>query len=308
MARYEEKESPFPAEENDVGVENVYTIGQIAKLCDVSTKQLRYYDSTGALIPHVRDNQTGYRYYSSEQIEEVLLIKALRGIGISLEMAGRLVQQRDVTLFKQEIENALRNTRAELDAIRARYDATLDLMMRFLYAIDYVDGTSKAARTGDVQLLTVPGRTLAYTRYVSYWNANTLFNARRAELYMLITRYQLTAIGANLAIFHSGYMKQFSSRPEDGNGDLEVCVAVRNPPYNCPCCRRLPPFKAVSAIFVGHYRDMAPCYKRMESWAAEKGLELSGAALEEYAIGSAMPVRADTYVTHLYLPLKGYEL
>ena len=47
-----------------------YTIGQMAKLCNVSTKQLRFYDERGLVTPAYRDEINGYRYYERRQIEE----------------------------------------------------------------------------------------------------------------------------------------------------------------------------------------------------------------------------------------------
>jgi len=43
-----------------------YTVGEMANLCNVTAKQLRYYDQQGLLKPAYRDRQNGYRYYVSE--------------------------------------------------------------------------------------------------------------------------------------------------------------------------------------------------------------------------------------------------
>ena len=57
--------------------EKRYTIGQMAKLCNVTTKQLRHYDENNILSPCYKDEETTYRYYSESQLEEILLIKEL---------------------------------------------------------------------------------------------------------------------------------------------------------------------------------------------------------------------------------------
>ena len=48
--------------------EKRYTIGQMAKLCNVTTKQLRHYDENNILSPCYKDEETNYRYYSESQL------------------------------------------------------------------------------------------------------------------------------------------------------------------------------------------------------------------------------------------------
>lgn len=52
-------------------------IGSFAKLSNVSIKTLRFYDTNGLLVPSYTDEQTGYRYYSEEQLLTVKRIKVL---------------------------------------------------------------------------------------------------------------------------------------------------------------------------------------------------------------------------------------
>ena len=298
-------------------MEKSYSIGQMADLCRVSAKQLRYYDNNGILSPALRDGKTGYRFYREDQIEEVLLIQELRGIGISLSSIGNLLNDRDLSSLKRELEEALPAVRAELDQARYRYDRLMEVLLRVLKAMDHINVSSGAPagtpRQQEVRLLDVPPRTVAFTRRVSSWSAEStrtvsIFVSRRAELYEIVKQYGLHMTGANMAIFHSGYRKQFSGRPEDGEGDLEVCVTVDNLSGHCPCCRTIPAFRAVSAIHVGPYRNMEPCYLRMELWAKENGIRLSGLSLEEYLVNASMTQDSQNYVTRLYLPIEGCGL
>lgn len=59
-----------------------YTVGEMANLCNVTAKQLRYYDQQGLLKPAYRDRQNGYRYYEDSQIEEVLLLSSLKELDL----------------------------------------------------------------------------------------------------------------------------------------------------------------------------------------------------------------------------------
>ena len=64
---------------------NLLAIGQIAKLCGISTKTLRHYDKIGIFKPEYLDPETGYRYYKKEQLFWLVMIKRLKYRSFSLE-------------------------------------------------------------------------------------------------------------------------------------------------------------------------------------------------------------------------------
>ncbi|WP_134576092.1 MerR family transcriptional regulator, partial [Pseudomonas aeruginosa] len=54
------------------------TIGQLARIFEISTKTLRHYDAIGLFVPARTGSDNGYRYYQPEQIEQLSSILALR--------------------------------------------------------------------------------------------------------------------------------------------------------------------------------------------------------------------------------------
>ncbi|MCI8639947.1 MAG: MerR family transcriptional regulator [Coprococcus sp.] len=65
----------------------MFTIGEFSKICQVSVKTLHHYDRIGLLKPEKVDTYTGYRYYSQNQMDTMLLIQRLKRYGFSLEEA-----------------------------------------------------------------------------------------------------------------------------------------------------------------------------------------------------------------------------
>ena len=208
--------------------EKRFTIGQMAELCNVSAKQLRHYDANGILAPARRDPQSGYRFYTENQIEEILLIQEMHAIGLSLKDIGSLLNRRDLSSLRLELEQGLAAARDELGRARRKYDRTVEVLLRVMHAMEH--RAAPLAQEREIRLADVPARTVAFTRYVSSWNAKKLFIQRRAELYKIAARHGLHMTGANMAIFHSGYLKQFSDDPADGEGDLEICPVRRRLP------------------------------------------------------------------------------
>lgn len=60
-------------------------IGAFAKICNVSTQTLRYYDAEGILKADAIDPSSGYRFYSTEAVEKYKQILLYKELGFSLE-------------------------------------------------------------------------------------------------------------------------------------------------------------------------------------------------------------------------------
>lgn len=62
---------------------HLYTIGEISKIKNITTKALRFYDDIGLLKPHWVDPENQYRYYHPDQLMHIDIIKAARNLEIS---------------------------------------------------------------------------------------------------------------------------------------------------------------------------------------------------------------------------------
>ncbi len=65
--------------------EHYYTIGEVAKLSNLSIQTLRYYDQIDLFKPAYTDTYTNYRYYKDTQLFYLDIIKSLKYIGVTLE-------------------------------------------------------------------------------------------------------------------------------------------------------------------------------------------------------------------------------
>ena len=272
-----------------------YTVGEMANLCNVTAKQLRYYDQQGLLKPAYRDRQNGYRYYEDSQIEEVLLLSSLKELDLPNQRIGALLKKRDLRTLSRELDEHLYEVRQVRDATVAKYDALIDNILRIMGGLSFLESRQAAAEPS-VSVVEFPAAWVAYTRYQCYWKASRLFISRRAELLKLMDQAGLEPVDVNMAIFHSDYKKQFSEDPSDDEGDLEVCYRIKTPTPQLPNCRRLPAFRAVSS-------EMLPAYLSLEAYAQRHGLLLRGISMEEYLIGATMTANPQNYVTRIYLPI-----
>ncbi len=69
------------------------TIGQMARLFDISTKTLRHYESIGVFRPVCYGEGNGYRYYDQKQVSQLQRILWLRNLGVSLDSIRSLREE-----------------------------------------------------------------------------------------------------------------------------------------------------------------------------------------------------------------------
>lgn len=61
-----------------------FKIGEVADMFDTSIRALRLYDKIGLFRPEFTDEQTGYRYYTADQIPLLNAILVFKAIGVKL--------------------------------------------------------------------------------------------------------------------------------------------------------------------------------------------------------------------------------
>ncbi len=106
----------------------MFKIGDFSKVAQVSGRLLRYYDEIDLFKPAHIDLETGYRYYTAEQLPDLNRILALKNLGLSLDQIARMVQDQVSTeeirgmllLKKSQIEQTLREEVNKLQAVESR--------------------------------------------------------------------------------------------------------------------------------------------------------------------------------------------
>lgn len=99
----------------------LYSIGQVSSIVGIPVKTIRYYTDIGLCVPSEIDAETGYRYFSAEDIFRIDLIRCLgHSAGMPLKKIGEYIERCDDTvslrdylleqeaIVDQEIEDLLK--------------------------------------------------------------------------------------------------------------------------------------------------------------------------------------------------------
>ena len=87
------------------------TIGQMAKLNNVTEQTLRLYDKMGLLVPVSRDDENGYRFYDIKQSAQLDMIQYMKSLGMQLK---DIKEQLD-NLYIPNIKNILRQKQRQIE-------------------------------------------------------------------------------------------------------------------------------------------------------------------------------------------------
>lgn len=85
-----------------------YSIGDIARKLNMTTRTIRFYDQKNLVKPG-SIGENGYRYYGEEQIQRLELINYLRGLNFSIKQIKQLLNDQKgsdslLLLFQKQIE------------------------------------------------------------------------------------------------------------------------------------------------------------------------------------------------------------
>lgn len=260
------------------------TIGEFSRICFVTKKTLRHYDSIGLLRPEYTA-ENGYRYYTVAQLRTMLLINRLKSYGFSLPEIGAVLAAPDSGLLAERLaekRGALKAEMANTAHVLRQMDEDIDKLKRRMDIMEQ----DMVIRQVELAPLTVYG----VRKTIDVKDFQELFG----QLFMEIGAKKLQPAGPPMAFYHD---EDFD--PE--NGDIEVAVPVAE---GTPGAHTIPGGPHIFATLVGPYRpeEFTAAYAALMKWTEENGCRIDGAPYDSYVRGGA-DCPPEDYVTEIYFPI-----
>ncbi|MDF2632885.1 MAG: MerR family transcriptional regulator, partial [Caproiciproducens sp.] len=198
------------------------SIGEFSKICEVSTKTLRYYYEIGLIKPDEINPENGYRYYSIRQLKKMLFINRLKSYDFSLEEIKAMLELEE-DRSEEKLYSALNRKRREIQEKLNAFEYTLKQMSNDILNLEKGIPIMSYLDKIEVQLVETQTMNILYIRrmmssddyaagYSKYFN----------RLYEKIATEKLTLLGMPMTIYHS---------PEynpSGN-DTEFAIPIKEP-------------------------------------------------------------------------------
>jgi DNA-binding transcriptional MerR regulator len=130
----------------------MHTIQEVANKLEVTKNALRYYDKIGLVCPIRGDN--GYRFYSDEQVKELMFIQVLKFGQFSLEEISLIVTNKHLKPKEEEqfneITDLLINKQARLRHQVSQFQKIIHLLDASIEAWQYKQRTLDIQKMEDL--------------------------------------------------------------------------------------------------------------------------------------------------------------
>ena len=102
-------------------------IGEVADFFQISVKAVRIYEKKGIIVPAYIDPESGYRYYTPDQLHQLAALLELKALGFSLEeikdvMIGESSKEALYKAMQEKLrnwENLVIMAQSKMDAIES---------------------------------------------------------------------------------------------------------------------------------------------------------------------------------------------
>ncbi|WP_159888509.1 MerR family transcriptional regulator [Paenibacillus puerhi] len=281
--------------------EQLYTIGQASKLCQIPIQTLRYYDQLGVVKPASVDGQNGYRYYSNRELLQIKIVQDLRSMEFSLEEILEITQAGDLgcTLERmkrkqEEARERIRTLTSRVHAMEKRMElmeAQLQLQQAFARGEGYVEMKFIEDRHVLSERRRGPAGMEPYTQ-------------RFVELFRRVEQLGLTPDGRIMTVYHDDWLEVTYT-----DSDTEVCVPIAADSLSVPGAADSLRILPGGYYLTGSYRGISGpevckrLYSRMLAWMEEHGYRPDGLVVEQYIVDLSQMIDPEEFFIELQLPI-----
>ncbi|HEY3315351.1 MAG TPA: GyrI-like domain-containing protein [Bacillota bacterium] len=243
----------------------MFTVGQFARICNVSTKTLRHYDEVG-------------------QIKLMRRILFLRDLDVNLDTIGRLIESgalEDSARLEAILSEQASTVAAEIEAragLLSRLQTTVAAIRR--------EGEVPSMTEQPVVIKEVPAvQVVGVRKTMAIKDIGRLFPEVGRKL-------RSRPAGPPMTLY---YDQDFD--PE--HADIEVVF-----PVTARGERTLPGATVASIVYVGPYEAISPVYAKLFAWVNENKRRIVGPPRDIYLVGPGEGKSLEEYVTEVQVPIE----
>lgn len=255
--------------------ESLFQIGEVTKIMGITRKTLLVYEDIGLLTPAFKDQESGYRYYSADNMTQIRAIRSMQALGLSLK---------EVAAYYYDTEN-LDPYLDRLMELRAALDRNIQMLQ------------VRSAKRGDltVHKTSLP-RQVCFCRQYQCENVSEASNNLRDT-------YIAAARTGKMSMISRMFTMRMSQ--ETDKLDLMCCIPMEDD-FDGPERMEFPETQALCIYYRGPYEGTATAIRALLEYVKENNIETTGPFRSIYLEGP--PNRGENsedYITQIAVPIKG---
>lgn len=268
----------------------LFQIGEVAKMYHLSVGTLRHYEQVGLLTPEYVDPDTGYRYYSVRQFEQLTNIRYLRALGLPLEEIAATLHNRDVDNITEALrrqKELVARKKQELEIIERKIDRRLAQLEE-----------ARHSPLDEIRLIEQPALKLVLLRdsvkFNSYlWLEHSI---RKIEQNQKLPLSYIGKVGV-------GIPEENLQKAEFDRYDLVFLVLEEEDVYEGRV-DILPPCRCASVRFRGSHSNAPAHYRKLVDYLAANKLHIAGFSREITLVDNCISDDPAQYVTEIRIPVR----
>ncbi len=270
-------------------MDELFQIGEMAKLFRLSVSSIRHYEDMGLVQPEYVDPNTGYRYYSTRQFEVFHTIRYLRALDMPLGEIRTFVQNRDVKRIRDMLElqkKAVLEKQQELERIQRKIDHRL-------WQLE----DAEAGPLGSVQVKKLPPCRMVLLRRKLTVRSHEDVEEPLAAL--------IRAQGEPLPFMGKvGLVVEPERLERDDFGQYDGIFLLPDPEDRVSGeVLELPEQLGVTLRFRGHHAESPSQYKKLVAYIRQTHRTVAGFAREITLIDYGVTSDPDQFVTEIIIPV-----
>jgi DNA-binding transcriptional MerR regulator len=263
-------------------------IGDFARATHLSVKTLRHYHRVGLLEPADVDENTGYRYYATDQIPTAQVIKRFRALDMPLDDIQAVLAAPDLSTRNELISAHLGRLEQDLARTQDAVASLRDLLQH-----------PKATVQADVRHRSVAATpAAAISEMVAITDALAWFQGALGELQATLAAQDIRPAGPGGGIFSS---ELFADERGQATIFLPCAGPVRAMGRVAP--QVIPAAELATTVHEGPHSGIDRAYGALATYVTEHALAVDGPIREYYLVGRIDTADESQWSTEIGWPI-----
>lgn len=269
---------------------NLFKIGEIAEIYQISVQTLRHYEDLDLLQPFYVDPDTHYRYYGVEQTEVLNMICYLRALDTPLSTIRSFLENRNIEKMEEMLvkqQNEIQQKISLLKNMQKMVERRLDIL-----------NSAKTNSFDQVQFIQSPE--LYYIYLKNHLQPKNYLDLEPSILQLKKEQKQSLVFLGNVGV---GLSKEHFLQQQYEYYDT-VFILLSSEDHSDKQAELIPASTTLSIQFQGKHQNATSSYQKLYSFMQEQQFVPTGFAREITLIDEGLTSDTSQYVTEIQIPVR----